>query len=165
LLLAGNGDEAMRPRILIGVLGAAIIAFVIFAFGMQLGARPYYSAGWWGPGMMGGYAMGPRMMAGGYGYGMGPWMMGQGGYGFGMAPWMFGPYGNSAVPTNLSVDDVKNYFGRWLAFQGNPHVKLGSVAAKDADTITADIVTTDKDGLVQRFAVNRHTGFIQPGEN
>jgi len=104
-------------------------------------------------------------MAGGYGYGMGPWMMGPGGYGLGMAPWMLGPYGGSRAPSNLSVDDVKNYFARSLTFQGNPHVKLGNVTEKDADTINADIVTTDKEGLVQRFAVNRHNGFIQPREN
>jgi hypothetical protein len=108
--------------------------------------------------------MGPGMMRG---YGMGPWMMGPkvaGGYGYGMPPWMMAPYRTSQA-ANLSVDDVKNYFERSLAWQGNPRVKLGTVSEKDADTITADIVTTDKDGLVQRFAVNRHTGFIQSSED
>lgn len=159
----------MRPKVWIGALAVILAAFLIFGFGMQLGARSNYSAGWWGPGMMGGgYAMGPGMMAGGYGYGMGPWMMGPGyagGYGFGMMPSMFGPYGSGRAPSNLSVDDVKNYFQRSLAFQGNPHLKLGTVTEKDADTITADIVTADKAGLVQRFALNRHSGFIQPSEN
>ena len=41
---------------------------------------------------------------------------------------------------------------------GNPHIKVGSVTEKDANTISADIVTTDKDALVQRFNVDRHTG-------
>ena len=49
-----------------------------------------------GPGMMGGrgygYGMGPGMMGGrGYGYGMGPGMMGDRGYGYGMGPGMMGP--------------------------------------------------------------------------
>lgn len=145
-----KGGEAMRPRILMGAAVAAAVAFVIFCFGMQVAGQSRYRAGWWGPGMMGGYAMGPGMM-GGYGYGMGPWMM--------------TPYRNNPATLNLSVDDVKNSFGRWLAWQGNPRVKLGNVSEKDTDTIAADIVTTDKDGLVQRFAVDRHTGFTQPSED
>ena len=134
----------MRPRVLIGAAVAAAVVFVIFGFGMQMGARTNYGAGWWGPGMMG-----PNV-AGGYSYGMPPWMM--------------APYRTNQV-ANLSVDNVKNYFERSLAWQRNPRVKLGTVSEKDADTIMADIVTIDKDGLVQRFAVNRHTGFIQPSED
>jgi len=153
----------MRLRFLIGAVAVVLAAFLILEFGMQVGARSNYGAAWWGPGMMGGYAMGLGMMRG-YGYGMGPWMMGPnaagGGYGYGMAPWVFAP-NRTSQRANLSADDVKNYFERSLAWQGNPRVKLGTVSEKDADTITADILTTDKDGLVQRFAVNRHTGFIQ----
>jgi len=147
----------MRPRILIGAAVAVAIVFVIFGFCMQVGARSNYGAGWWGPGMMGGY-----------GYAMGPWMMGPnavGNYGYGMGPWTMTPYRPSQAALNLSVDDVKTYFERWLAWQGNSRVKLGNVSEKDADTIVADIVTTDKDGLVQRFAVNRHTGVTQPSED
>ena len=158
----------MRPRVLIGVVAAALVASVIFCFGMQVGGQSNYGAGWSGPGMLGGYAMGPGMMRG-YGYGMGPWMMGPnlaGGYGYGIGPWIAGPQWNGG-PTalNLSADDAKNYFERWLALQGNTRLKLGNVSEKDTDTITADIVTTDKDGLVQRFAVNRHNGFTQPSED
>jgi hypothetical protein len=158
----------MRPRFLIGAAIAAAVVFVIFGFGMHVGARSNYGAGWWGPGMMDGYAMGPGMM-GRYGYGMGPWMMGPnavGNYGYGMGPWMMGPQWNyNQTVLNLSPDDVRSYFEGWLAWQGNPRVKLGNVTEKDADTITADIVTTDKDGLVQRFAVNRHTGISQRSED
>jgi hypothetical protein len=82
-----------------------------------------------------------------------------------MPPWVAAPYRPGQGALNLSVDDVKTYFERWLAWQGNPRVKLGTVSEKDADTITADILTTDKDGLVQRFAVNRHTGFTQLSED
>ena len=148
----------MRSRGLIGILVAIAAVFLIFAFGMQVGARSNYRAGWWGPGMM----------AGGYGYGMGPWMMGPGyagGNGFGMMPWMSGSYRPGQTTNNFSVDHAKNYFQRWLAFQGNPHLKLGTVTEKDEDTITADIVTADKEGLVQRFALNHHNGFIQTSEN
>ncbi len=35
--------------------------------------------------------------------------------------------------------------------------KVGEVKEKDADTITADVVTKDN-SLVQRFIVDRHTG-------
>jgi hypothetical protein len=139
---------------LIGAIIAAVFAALIFGFGMQVGARSSYGAGWWGPGMMGGY-----------GYGMGPWMMGPGvsSFGYGMGPWMMAPYRTNRA--DLSTADVTNYFERGLAWQGNPRLKLGMVTEKDADTITADIVTADKDALVQRFAVNRHTGFIQPSED
>ena len=150
----------MRPRMLAGAALAAVAAFLIFGFGMQLGAQSNYGAGWWGPG----YAMGPGMM-GRYGYNVGPWMMGPnvaGGYGYGTGPWMIAPYRPGQAAFNLSVDDVKAYFGRWLAAQGNARLKLGNVAEKDTDTVTAEILTTDKDGLVQRFAVDRHTGFTQP---
>ena len=106
--------------------------------------------GGYGHGMMGGY--GPGMM-GGYG-GHGPGMMG--GYG----P---GNYGNRAN-INLSTDVVKSNLERMLAVQGNPRLKVGDVKEKDADTIVADVVTKDN-SLVQRFAVDRHTGFYRPEEN
>jgi hypothetical protein len=62
---------------------------------------------------------------------------------------------------NLTTETVKAYFERWLAWQGNPRLKLGEVKDEDANTITVDIVTID-DSLVQRFAINRHDGSMQP---
>jgi len=107
-----------------------------------------------GPGMMGDYGQGQGSGYGpGYGYGMGPGMMG--GYGPGYGP---GAQGD----LKLTTDSVKSYLERMIAMQGNPHVKVGEVKEKDTDTITADIVTKDKDALVQRFEVNRHTGFYRP---
>ena len=47
---------------------------------------------------------------------------------------------------------------RWLAREDNPRLKLGDVKEKDADSITADVVTKDN-SLVDRFIVDRHTGF------
>ena len=108
--------------------------------------------------MMGGYPMGGMMgpmMMGGYPMGgmMGPMMMGPN-----MMGWGGGAPQTVPANLNLSANDVTAYLGRWIAMSGNPHIKVGSVTEKDANTITADIVTTDKDALVQRFNVDRHTG-------
>jgi hypothetical protein len=131
---------------------------------MRMAAPPFYGPGWPGPAMMGGYGMGPGMM-GGYGYAMGPWMMGPNTAPNAYGPWMMTPYRGNQASLNLSTEDVKTEFERLLAWQGNRRVKLGPVNEKDADTIIADIVTTDKDGLVQRFAINKHTGATQPSED
>ena len=112
----------------------------------------------------GGYGMGPGMM---YGYGpggYGPGMMYDPGYGPGM---MYGPRYGPAYPRassnlNLSVADVRKYFERWLVAEGNSHVKLGSVNIKDANTIILEIVTTKGNSLVERYTVDRHTGYIAP---
>lgn len=131
----------------------------------MMGPGMMYGQGY-GPGMMGGYGHGPGMM-GGYGPGMmgghsyGPGMMQ--GYGPGYGPGMMGPgwYGRQGN-LNLTTDDVKNYLERWIAFQGNPRLKVGDVKEKDANTIEADIVTKEGNALVQRFVVDRQTGFYRP---
>jgi hypothetical protein len=143
----------IRSRFWFAALLAAI-AFVIFGLGMQIGAGFNYGPGGLGPGMMAGYRMSPWMM--------GPNVLG--GYGYGSGPWMMGPWLRNQAALNLTPDDVKRYFERWLAWQGNPRLKLGDVTEKDVDSITADIVTVDKDGLVQRFVVNRHNGLPYPSE-
>lgn len=98
-----------------------------------------------GPGMMGGSMM--PMMGGG----MMP-MMGGG---------MMGWYGQPQANLNLSVDEVRGSVERSIAMMGNPRLKAGRIVATNDDTITAEIVTVDKEALVQRFAVNRHTGYWQ----
>ncbi|MBS3024973.1 hypothetical protein [Acidiphilium multivorum] len=130
--------------------------------------------GWAGPGMMGGYGPGPWMMGGGWtrpgmtgGYGPGPWMMGGGWMGPNMMGWGgIGPYASGALAVrgnlDLTVSQVERQMGRWLAITGNPHVKLGKVAEQKDGSITVDIVTTDNGGLVQRYIVNRNTGFLEP---
>ena len=100
------------------------------------------------------YGYGPGMMQQ-YGQGYGPGMMGPG-YGQGMM------YGNQGS-LNLSTDDAKKYFERWIASQSNTRLKVGDVKEKDADTLVVDIVTKDN-SLVQRFIVNRHSGFYRAGE-
>lgn len=170
----------MRKILLLAIAAATLGASI------PSQAQPYY-----GPGMMGGYGpgygmrgggygpgwgMGPGMMGGGYGPGgmmgpgmMGPGMMGYGGYGPGMmgpgyGGGMMGPgyrggyYGNQGN-LNLTTDQVKNYLERMIR---NPNLKVGAVKEKDADTIIADIVTKDKNALVQRLVINRHNGFMQP---
>ena len=109
-----------------------------------------------GPGAMGPGMMGPGMM-GMMGPGMMGPMMGQGMMGSGMMGW----YGQPQANLNLSVDDVRGSVERWIAMTGNPRLKPGKVAAANADTITAEVVTVDKEALVQRYAVNRHTGYWQ----
>ena len=131
------------------------------------------------PGMMGGQQgmMGGQqgMMGSGMGMGGCPMMggmMGQGmpmmgaGMGMGMGcPWcgpgmMGSGYATPQVNVNLSVSDVTSYLERWVA--GNPNIKVANVVEKDANTITADIVTKDKDALVQRYTFDRRSGFYQP---
>jgi hypothetical protein len=171
--------------------GAAAIAIAVGGVAVHVSAQPYGPGmmGGYGPGygmMGGGYGPGYGMMGGGYGPGMmgggyGPgWGMMGGGYGpqwgmmggygrggYGPGYGMMGGYGPGYGPgaqgdLKLTTDKVKSYLERMIAVQGNPHLKVGDVKEKDADTITADIVTKDKDALVQRFDVNRHTGFYRP---
>ena len=150
--------------------------------GMMGGGGPGYGGGQgYGPGMMGGYGPGYMHGQGGQGGGYGPgymhgqggygpgWMHGQGGYGPG---WMHGGRGYGPCANNeanagqqqdlkLTTDDVKTRMERWLTTRNNPRLKVGDVKEKDADTITADIVTVDN-SLVQRIDINRHTGVYSP---
>ncbi len=136
-------------------------------YGMMGGYGPGYGMrGGYGPGygMMGGYGPGYGMMGGygpGYGRGYGPGMMGYGpgyGPGYGARPgYGAGPgYGHDL---NLSVDDVKKNLEQMIR---NPNLKVGDVKEQGSDEIVATIVTKDKDALVQKLVVNRHTGLFQP---
>ena len=105
-----------------------------------------------GSGMQGMMGQGMPMMGAGMGMGMGcPWcgpgMMGSG-------------YATPQVNVNLSASDVTSFLERWVA--GNANIKVANVVEKDANTITADIVTKDKDALVQRYTFDRRSGFYQP---
>jgi hypothetical protein len=167
-----------KKRLMIGSAAALALAAAV-AYGSFATAQPY-GGGWgmmgggYGPGMMqgrgsgGGY--GPGMMQGwGSGGGYGPgWMHGYGrsgtrGYGPQNCPWFQGTTGagDQQGALNLSTDDVKARFERWIDVQGNPRLKLGGITEKDADTIEVDVVTKDN-SLVQQFLVNRHTGAFRP---
>jgi hypothetical protein len=142
-----------RPFLFIVVLAVALFALM---WGYSAIVVPYSGGGWWG-------MMGPNMMAG-----PGMWG-GYGGYGPGTMPG-YGPgspdpgWNTAGRDLNLSTTNVKNYFERWLAWQGNPRLKVGDVKEKDADTFVADIVTKDN-SLVQRFVINRRNGYFRPSED
>ncbi len=165
----------MRTRTLIGA-GLAVAVATAAAWGYQSTAQGwgmmggyghgYGHMGGYGPGMMGGY--GPGMM-GGYGH-MGGWGRGDGpgaagqwncpAFAQGNGPG-YGPQGTARdnQTLNLTTDDVKTRMERWLTVRDNPRLKLGDVKEKDADSITADVVTKDN-SLVDRFIIDRHTGFV-----
>jgi hypothetical protein len=131
----------MRRPFLVPLSIAVIL--IVLLLGFEAASRP------WG------------MMSGGPWGGYGPPMM----HGYMMRgyepPWSSW---SSSRDLNLTVDAVKAQAERWVAWQGNPRLKVGDVKEKDADTIVADVVTKDN-SLVQRFAVNRHTGFVQDVED
>lgn len=163
-----------RKFIAAGAALALIFGAAVFGSGTAATAQPYGGGGMMGhgpgSGMMGGHGPGSAMMDGNrpgwmHGYGRGanteygpencPRFQG------GLAgPGAYGQQGN----LNLSTDDVKKRFEGWLTWQGNPRLKVGEVKEKDAGTIEADIVTKDN-SLVQRFAVDRHTGSYRPAED
>jgi hypothetical protein len=139
-----------RPFLFVVVFAGSLLALMC---GYVALVAPYQAGGWWG-------MMGPNMMGGpGMWGGFGPGMM----HGYG--PGWTGPgWNTTGAALNLSTDDVKTYLDRWIAWQGNLRLKVGEVKEKDADTIVADIVTTDN-SLVQRFVVNRRNGFFRPSED
>jgi hypothetical protein len=89
----------------------------------------------------------------GYGPGASP------GFGPGAPRW-YAPW----TDLNLTTDNAKTYFDRWLVWQGNPRLKVGDVKEKDTGSITVDIVTKDN-SLVQRFVVDRRKGWVRPTED
>jgi len=132
--------------------GAALAVVLAAAFWHVTSAPLRGPAGPWG---FGPFGMGPGMMLDRTGW-MGPGTIG--GCGPGMMAW-----GWRAPPANvnLSASDVRSYLERWVAIGGNPRIKVADVTETDADRITADIVTAGENALVDRFAVDRHTGFFQ----
>lgn len=145
-------------------LAGAALAVATLVQPADVSAQPAYG-GW-----MGGYGPGPGMMgrwgppddAGGYGpgYGYGPGMMYGGGPRYGYGPGMMGWWQQAPADLNLTVEQVKGNFERWLAMHSNPRIKLGSVVEKDG-VVIVDIVTVDNGGLVHRFSVDRKSGLTR----
>ena len=50
---------------------------------------------------------------------------------------------------------------RCITISGNPRVRVGDVTESSDDRVTADIVTAAENALVDRFAIDRHTGLIR----
>ncbi len=157
----------MRRMLLLPVILCTGLVAVSLASAPSANAQP--AEGSWspncvGPGMMwgGGGGYGPGTMWGG-GYGPG-WGGGGGGYGPGMM-WGGGGGGwGQGQNLDLTVPQVQKRMQQWIETSGNPNVKLGPVTKKNDDTITAQIVTTDKGDLVQEYDINRQTGAIEPVE-
>jgi hypothetical protein len=149
-------EDGMRKTTFVaGIVAAAVIGFVGAGYAQPYGPG-WMMGGGYGPGwMMHGH--GPGMMGGGYGPGG---MMGGPGWGEGHGPgWMHGYGPGYARDLNLSADDVKNYLEQTMQ---NPRLKVGEVTQTDDNTITATIVTRDKEAVVEKFAVNRHNGSWRP---
>ena len=160
----GRGYGMMAP----GYGGYGMMGPGMMGYGYGMPMMGYGGYGMMGPGMMG-YGM-PMMGYGGYGM-MGPGMMGPGMMGYGMPGYGGGygmmPYGapgagrGGAGALDLKTADVQRMLEARLQWSGNPNLKVGKVTEKDANTITAEIVT--KDGsLVRGFEVDRHSGFMRP---
>ncbi len=171
-----NGRKRMLVIGLAAALAAGLDAGPALAHGPGMGWGMMGPGSGWcpmmgyggGPGMMGPGMMGPGMMGQGMmGYGMGPGMigygMGPGMMGGGEGPGMMGQgmMGSAQPREGLDVDTVKANLERWLDWQGNPRLKVGNVAEKDATTIAAEIVTTDN-SLVEKLEVDRRTGMMWP---
>ncbi len=110
--------------------------------------------GMMGPGMMNGGMMNGGMMGMMHDDDMRPGMMGggmmNGAAGFVMLP----------APAQLGAADVTYNLERMLAARGNPHLKVGKVEDKDADTIVGEVVTTEG-SLVERYEVDKRSGLAR----
>lgn len=96
------------------------------------------------------------------GWHMGRGMMGPGMMDYGMpGPRMNGPHMMAPLRQDLTAADVQHMMEHRLTWGGNPHIKLGKVEEQDDDTITVEIVTREG-SLVDKLAVDRHTGYMQP---
>ena len=159
-----------KRNLLIGLGVAAALAVGAYGYTAFAQGGPGYGPGWMMGGGGGGPGAGPGNCPGfaqnegngpGAGYGPGFGRM-RGGNGPGMMQQGYGPrgdvHGNQQL--NLTTADVKARIERWLTWRGNARLQVGEVKEKDADTITADVVTKDN-SLVQRFIVDRHTGFFR----
>ncbi len=133
---------------------ATLAAPAVFAHGPGQGPA---AGNAWGPGMMGngGHPMGYHMGAGMMGSGMGPAMMGANG-----APCP-GLAAANASGDPLTIEDARKTVEQRLEWSGNDRLKVGTVEAKDDNTFSAEIVTVDG-SLVEKFEINRKTGFMQP---
>jgi hypothetical protein len=150
--MMGQGQGGMMGQGQGGMMGQGM--------GGMMGGCPMMGGMSTGQGTQGGGMMGQGIGGGMMGQGMG--MMGQGSMG---CPWcgpgmMGSGYATPQPSVNLSVNDVKAYLDGWVA--GNPNIQVANVVEQDTNTITADIVTKDKGGLVQRYTFDKRTGFYRP---
>ena len=119
-----------------------------------------------GPGMMGGYGygMGPRMMGRGWGpgmmgpgYGMGSGMTWCPGYGYGYG-YGYGPQ-YQQVQKSLEEKDAKAILENYLRSTRNPNLKLGKI--EDRGNFFEGEILTKNDSLVDKILVDKNTGWIR----
>jgi len=125
------------------------------------------------PGMMGQGMMMPMMVTPGtMGQGTMPMMMAPGTMGQGMMGQSMmgeGTMNQSAMPmmgaagAPLGPDNVRPHLEHRLTMMGLPNLMLGSIEEQDNDTLIAEIMTRDGT-LVQRLAIDRHSGAVVPLE-
>ena len=118
--------------------------------------------GFMGQGMGRGMGQGmmPMMMMRMHRAMMGRAMMGRGMMGRGMMGRGFANHGMRVTPSlNITAKDVRRFLEKRLEWMGNKRLKVGAIKKADDDTITADVVTVD-DSLVQRFTIDRATGWM-----
>jgi len=119
-----------------------------------------------GPGMMGGYGygMGPGMMGRGWGpgmmgpgYGMGSGMTWCPGYGYGYG-YGYGPQ-YQQVQKSLEEKDAKAILENYLRSTRNPNLKLGKI--EDRGNFFEGEILTKNDSLVDKILVDKNTGWIR----
>lgn len=141
--ITSGTSPMMRPQMMQGMPQGMMASGMMSGQAPMAGASPMQQGMMMCPMMAGAMGQQPGMMGG---------MMGQarGAMGLGVV-----------MPNrNVSVEDVRDHFDRFLQAQGNPRLKLGAVKDVDKDSIVAEIVTADG-SLADRFSVNRRSGVIQ----
>ncbi len=151
----------MKRTTITAIAAAAVISLAAAGAAYAHGPSQGMGQGMHGQGMHG---------QGMHGQGMGQGMMGQGmhgqghGQGHGMGYGMMGQGGSNDCPgqqasldQELTTDGVKAMMEKRLTRHANPNLKVGKVVEKNADTITATIVTKD-DSLVRTYEFDRKTG-------
>jgi hypothetical protein len=165
----------MKKTLLIvtlSILGFFLVQGGVYAQTDYQGDNPPPQSGRYGPYQGYGYGMGPGMMGGqGYGYGMGPGMMGGRGYGYGMGPGMMGPgygygpnqqypYAQQQPQKPIDKDQAKSMVENYLSSTGNPNLKLGAVK-DEGQNFEADVVTKDN-SLADKILIDKNTGWMRP---
>ena len=150
----GMMGQGMMPMSMSpGMMGQPMMMPMMMAPGMM--GQPMMMPMMMAPGMTGQGMMMPMMMA--------PGMMGQGMMGQGMMNQGATPMMGMAAAAPLDADHVRPHLEQHLAMMGLPNLMLGSIEAEDDDTLVAEIVTRDGT-LVQRLAIDRHSGAVTPLE-
>jgi hypothetical protein len=151
--LVKKAEDRDTARALNTILLQSRWHLVMFDHALRMGHGYGYSMG---PGMMGGYDMGPGMMGGYGGYGMGPGMMnGPGGYGMGPG------YGRQSRATGKPMDikEAEAMMKDYLKASRNPNLRLGKI--KDAGYAYEAEIRTRNNALVDKVLIDKVTGFVR----